>query len=130
MRLPSKSRENRKHLRRGNDRSAESRLRREEDIRSRTEVMAEVGLSVEEILEKLRRADTLLRQGKNVPTVVKALGVTEVLYYRWRREYGGMSVAQARRLKALERENRQLRRTVADLTLDKLILQKAAKETF
>jgi transposase-like protein len=89
-----------------------------------------MGLSAEEIFEKLQRADALLRQGKKVAAVVKALGVTEVVYYRWRREYGGMLAAQARRLKVLERENRQLRKTVADLTLDKLILQKAAKEMF
>jgi transposase-like protein len=62
-----------------------------------------------------------------VAEVVKALGVTDVTYYRWRQEFGGMTTAQAKRLKELERENGQLRKIVADLTLDKLILQEAAK---
>ncbi len=81
----------------------------------------------EQIIGKLRHADVLHGQGKKVAEVVKALGVTEVTYYRWRQEYGGMSTAQAKRLKELERENGQLRKIVADLTLDKLILQEAAK---
>lgn len=80
----------------------------------------------EEIIGKLRQADVLLGQGKKVADVVKALGVTDVTYYRWRQEYGGMSTTQAKRLKELERENGQLRKAVADLTLDKLILQEAA----
>lgn len=83
----------------------------------------------EEIIGKLRQADVLLGQGKKVADVVKALGVTDVTYYRWRQEYGGMSTTQAKRLKELERENGQLRKAVADLTLDKLILQEAAKGT-
>jgi putative transposase len=62
--------------------------------------------------------------------VVKALGISEVTYYRWRQEYGGMSVSQARRLKELERENARLRRAVADLTLDKQILKEAAEGNF
>jgi putative transposase len=62
--------------------------------------------------------------------VVKALGISEVTYYRWRQEYGGMSVSQARRLKELERENARLRRAVADLTLDKQILEEAAEGNF
>jgi putative transposase len=61
---------------------------------------------------------------------VKALGITEVTHYRWRQEFGGMTTAQAKRLKELERENGQLRRVIADLTLDKLILQEAAKGNF
>jgi len=81
----------------------------------------------EQIIGKLRHADVLLGQGRKVAEVVKALGVTEVTYYRWRQEYGGMTTAQAKRLKDLERENGQLRKVVADLTLDKLILQEAAK---
>lgn len=84
----------------------------------------------EEIIGKLRQADVLLGQGKKVADVVKALGVTDVTYYRWRQEYGGMSTTQAKRLKELERENGQLRKIVADLTLDKLILQEAAKGNF
>ena len=81
----------------------------------------------EAIIAKLREADVLLGQGKKVAEVVKALGVSEVTYYRWRQEYGGMSISQARRLKELERENARLRKAVADLTLDKLILQEAGR---
>lgn len=128
--MQSKYRESQERSRRGNDRSGENRVRSGEGIGPRKEVKPKRGLPAEEILEKLRRADSLLRQGMKVAAVVRALGVTEVVYYRWRREYGGMSAAQARRLRALERENRQLRKTMADLALDKLILQGAAKETF
>jgi len=71
----------------------------------------------------------LLGEGKKVPEVVKTLGVHEVTYYRWRKEYGGLQVSQARRLKDLERENARLRRAVSDLTLDKLILREAARGT-
>ena len=81
----------------------------------------------EEIIAKLREADVLLGQGRKVGEVVKALGVSEVTYYRWRQEYGGMSASQARRLKELERENARLRKAVADLTLDKMILQEAGR---
>jgi transposase-like protein len=81
----------------------------------------------EDIIAKLREADVLLGQGEKVGEVVKALGVSEVTYYRWRQEYGGMSASQARRLKELERENARLRKAVADLTLDKMILQEAGR---
>ena len=81
----------------------------------------------EDIIAKLREADVRLGQGKRVAEVVKALGVSEVTYDRWRQEYGGMSVSQARRLKELEQENGRLRRAVADLTLDKQILKEAAR---
>ena len=84
----------------------------------------------EEIIGKLRHADVLLGQGKKSAEVVKALRVSDVTYYLWRQEYGGMSTAQAKRPKELERENGQLRKAVADLTLDKLILQEAAKGNF
>jgi transposase-like protein len=84
----------------------------------------------EQVIGKLRHADVLLGQGKRVADVVKVLGVTEVTYYRWRQEFGGMTTAQAKRLKDLVRENGQLRKIVADLTLDKLILQEAAKGNF
>src|SRR3712207_6296848 len=86
--------------------------------------MPRKGHRAEEIVAKLREADVLLGQGKKVAEVVKALGVSEVTYYRWRQEYGGMSVSQARRLKELEKENARLRKAVADLTLDKLILDR------
>ncbi len=84
----------------------------------------------EEIIAKLREAEVLLGQGKKVPEVVKAIGISEVTYYRWRKEYGGMDVSQAKRLKELERENARLRQAVSDLTLDKLILQEAARGNF
>jgi putative transposase len=84
----------------------------------------------EEIIAKLREAEVLLGQGQKVPEVVKAIGVSEVSYYRWRKEYGGLNVSQAKRLKDLECENARLRRAVSDLTLDKLILQEAARGNF
>ena len=84
----------------------------------------------EEIIAKLREAEVLLGQGMKVPEVVKAIGVSEVSYYRWRKEYGGLNVSQAKRLKDLERENARLRQAVSDLTLDKLILQDAARGNF
>jgi transposase len=84
----------------------------------------------EEIIAKLRQADVLLGEGKKVPEVVKALGIHEVTYYRWRKEYGGLQVSQAKRLKDLKRENARLRRAVSDLTLDKLILQEASRGNF
>ena len=84
----------------------------------------------EEIIAKLREAEVLLGQGKKVPEVVKAIGISEVTYYRWRKEYGGMDVSQAKRLKELERENARLRQAVSDLTLDKLILQEAARGNY
>ena len=84
----------------------------------------------EEIIAKLREAEVLLGQGQKVAEVVKTLGVHEVTSYRWRKEYGGLKVSQAKRLKDLERENARLRRAVSDLTLDKLILQEAARGNF
>ena len=89
--------------------------------------MPRKGFRPEEIIAKLREADVLLGRGKKVAEVVKALGASEVTYYRWRQEYGGMTVPQAKRLKELERENARLRKAVADLTLDKLILQEAGR---
>jgi transposase len=84
----------------------------------------------EEIIAKLREAEVLLGQGNKLPEVVKTLGVHEVTYYRWRKEYGGLQVSQAKRLKDLERENARLRRAVSDLMLDKLILQEASRGNF
>jgi len=92
--------------------------------------MARKRHSAEEIIGKLREAEVSLAQGKKVPDVCRALGVSEQTYYRWRNEYGGLKIDQARRLKQLERENAQLRRAVADLTLDKLILKEAASGNF
>ena len=84
----------------------------------------------EEIIAKLREAEVLLSQGKKVPEVCKTIGVSEVSYYRWRKEYGGLNVSQAKRMKELEVENTRLRRAVSDLTLDKLILKEAARGNF
>jgi len=78
----------------------------------------------------LREADVLLSQGKKVVDVIKAIGVTDGTYFRWRQEFGGMSVSQAKRLKELEKENERLRKAVSDLTLDKMILREAAKGNF
>ena len=80
-----------------------------------------------EIIHKLGEADVLLGQGQNVSGVCKQLGVSEQTYDRWRKAYGGMKVGQAKRLKALEAENARLRRAVADLTVDKLILKEVAE---
>jgi putative transposase len=79
----------------------------------------------EEIIHNLREAEVLLSQGQTVRQAVKQLGITEQTYYRWRKEYGGMDKSQARKLKDLERENAQLKKLVADLSLDKAILEEA-----
>ena len=84
----------------------------------------------EEIIAKLREAEVLLGRGKQVTEVVKELGIHEVTYYRWRKEYGGMRLDQMKRLKELEQENARLRKAVSDLTLDKVILQEAAQGNF
>jgi len=84
----------------------------------------------EEIIAKLREVEVRLSRGETADQAVRAIGVTEQTYYRWRREYGGMGVDQARRLKELEKENQRLRKAVSDLTLDKLILAEAAKGNF
>ena len=81
----------------------------------------------EQIITALREAEVGLARGKSVKLISRELGITEQTYYRWRREYGGMKVSQARRLKELERENGRLKRAVADLTLDKLIVEEAAE---
>jgi putative transposase len=83
--------------------------------------------SVEQIINHLREAEVLLAQGQTVGAICRRIGVSEQSYYRWRREYGGLKVDQARRLKDLEQENSRLKRAVADLTLDKLILKEAAE---
>ena len=80
----------------------------------------------EEIVAKLRQVDVLVSQGQSVADAVRSIGVTEVTYYRWRQEYGGLKADQVRRLKQLETENARLRRAVAELTLDKQILKEAA----
>jgi transposase-like protein len=80
----------------------------------------------EEIVAKLRQAEVLVGQGKTVADAVRAIGVTEPTYYRWRTEFGGLKLDQVKRLKELERENARLRKAVSDLTLEKVILKEAA----
>jgi putative transposase len=92
--------------------------------------MARKRHTAEEIVAKLRQVDVLMAQGKPVAEAIRAIGVTEVTYYRWRNEYGGLKGDQVKRLKELETENTRLRRVVSDLTLDKLILTEAAKGNF
>ncbi len=89
--------------------------------------MAKKTFSAEQIIGKLREAEVLTSQGKTVEEVCRALSISDQTYYRWRKEYGGMGTEQARRLKELERENAQLRKVVADLTLDNVILKEALR---
>ena len=84
----------------------------------------------EEIVAKLRQVDVLTAQGRPVAEAVRSIGVTEVTYYRWRSEYGGLKGDQVKRLKELEAENNRLRRAVSDLTIEKLILKEAAGGNF
>ena len=86
--------------------------------------------TAQEIVAKLRQVDVLVAQGRPVADAVRSIGVTEVTYYRWRNEYGGLKGDQVKRLKELEIENSRLRRAVSDLMLDKLILAEAAKGNF
>ena len=83
--------------------------------------------SIEQIIGQLREAEVELAQGRSVAEVCRSLGVPEQTYYRWRKEYGGLKMDQAKRLKVLEQENTRLRRAVADLTLDKQILQEVTR---
>lgn len=92
--------------------------------------MARKRHTAEEIVSKLRQVDVLMAQGRPVGDAVRTIGVTEVTYYRWRNEYGGLKGDQVKRLKELETENSRLRRAVSDLTLDKLILTEAAKGNY
>ena len=91
--------------------------------------MARKRFSVEQIINYLREADVLLAQGRTVGEVFRRIGVSEQSYYRWRKEYGGLKVGPAGRLKDLEAENARLKRAVAELTLDKLILKELRRET-
>ena len=86
--------------------------------------------SVEQIILPLREVEVMLSQGRTVGEVCRLIGVSEQSHYRWRKEYGGLKINQAHRLKALEQENARLKRAVADLTLDKLILKEAAEENW
>ncbi len=84
----------------------------------------------EQIIKKVREAEILINKGQNVAEVTRKLGVSEQTYYRWRKEYGGMGVEQAKRLKELEKENVRLKKLVADLSLDNAILKETVKGNF
>ena len=86
--------------------------------------------SAEQIINHLRQAEVFFSQGKSTVEVCRSIGISTQSYYRWRREYGGLQTSQEKRLKDLEKENQRLKRAVADLTLDKLILKEAAEGNF
>ena len=92
--------------------------------------MAKKGYTPEQIINKLREAEILLSQGNNLAEASRKIGVTEQTYYRWRKEYGGMRVEQAKKLKELEKENARLKKLVADLSLDNAILKEVAEGNF
>ena len=89
--------------------------------------MVRRGYTPEQIINKLREAEILLSQGNTIGVVSRKIGVSDYTYYRWRKEYGGMTVDQAHRLKDLEQENSRLKRLVADLSLDNAILKEASR---
>ena len=92
--------------------------------------MAKKSHSPEQIINKLREAEILLNQGVSVGEACRKIGVTEQTYYRWRKEYGGMRIEQAKRLKKLEKENTRLKKLVADISLDNAILKEVAEGNF
>ena len=92
--------------------------------------MARKHPKLEEIVAKLRQVEVLVGQDKPVADAVRAIGVTEATYYRWRAEFGGLKLDQVKRLKVLEQENSRLCRAVADLTGEKLVLKEAAWGNF
>ena len=92
--------------------------------------MVKKGYTPEQIINKLREAEILLSQGSSVAEASRKIGIVEQTYYRWRKEYGGMRVDQAKRLKDLEKENSRLKKLVADLSLDNSILKEVARGNF
>ena len=92
--------------------------------------MARKRYKPEEIVAKLRQVDVLVSQGQSVADAVRSIGVTDVTYYRWRSEFGGLKTDQVKRMRDLELENQRLRKAVSDLTLEKLILREAASGNF
>ena len=92
--------------------------------------MGRARFSAEQIIGKLREAELLLGQGTGIGETIRKLGISEQTYYRWRKEYGGMRVDQAKRLKELEAENARLKKIVADLSLDNSILKETAQGNF
>jgi transposase-like protein len=92
--------------------------------------MVRKGYTPEQIINKLREAEILLNQGATIAEASRKIGVTEQTYYRWRREYGGMRIEQAKRLKEVEKENTRLKKLVADISLDNAILKEAVRGNF
>jgi transposase-like protein len=92
--------------------------------------MARKHFTTEQIISKLREAEVLISQGKTAAEASRAIGISEQSYYRWRKEYGGVSTEQVKRLKELEKENARLKRLVADLSLDNAILKETVKGNF
>ena len=92
--------------------------------------MAKKGYTPEQIINKLREAEILLHQGSTISVATKKIGVSDYTYYRWRKQYGGMGVDQARRLKELEQENSRLKKLVADLSLDNAVLKEVSRGNF
>ena len=92
--------------------------------------MAKRGLSAEQIVSKLRQIEVLMAQGKSAALACKDAGVSQQSYYRWRKEYGGLEIDQAKRMKDMERENARLKRLVADLSVEKQVLKDIASGNF
>jgi transposase-like protein len=92
--------------------------------------MAKKTFTPEQIVGKLRQIEVLIGQGKKVPLACREAGIVEQTFYRWRKEYGGLQVEQARKLKELQKENAQLRRAIADLTVEKQVLKDIAEGNF
>ena len=92
--------------------------------------MVRKSYTAEQIINKLREAEILLNQGNTLAVVWKKIGVSDCTYYRWRKEYGGLRLEQARKLKSLEKENSRLKKLVADLSLDNAILKEATEGNF
>ena len=92
--------------------------------------MVRKGYTPEQIINKLREAEILLSQGNSVSVITRKIGVSDYTYYRWRKEYGGLRIEQAKKLKSLEKENARLKKLVADLSLDNAILKEAAEGNF
>jgi transposase-like protein len=88
--------------------------------------MVRKGYTPEQIINKLREAEILLSQGNTISVITRKIGVSDYTYYRWRKEYGGLRIEQAKKLKNLEKENARLKKLVADLSLDNAILKEAA----
>ena len=92
--------------------------------------MSKKRFSAEQIVTKLREAEVLQAKGQSIVEACRQMGITEQTYYRWRKEYGGLRMDQAKRLKQLEQENSRLKKVVADLTVDNAILKEASRGNF